>query len=196
MAHYNVQNRQGGTIKPASAIHLGSVAFLSLGGTSHTLPRGRKDPCGWGQGWGGVSRQQSLPHPARSQASSSPVKEGPGGEGLEAQWVGALASEQGLGPGAPFQQGSSSSSVPRGPLTRSTSSAPSRCWGGLARARSHSAWLESASPHRCFLLNPSPPLPDKDRRGGQGRPGEPQSPPWTALCHFDLLLLASFPQCP
>lgn len=36
LAHYNVQKRQGGTIKPASAIHLGSVAFLSYWGTSHT----------------------------------------------------------------------------------------------------------------------------------------------------------------
>ena len=76
-----------------------------------------------GRGVGGISRQQPLRHLARSQASSSPIKQsqGPGGEGLEVQWVGALASEQGLGPGATFQQGSSSISGPQGPLTRSTS---------------------------------------------------------------------------
>lgn len=135
-------------------------------GAPHTPSPGEgKVPVAGGQGVGGISRQQPLPHLAHSQASSSPIKDsqGPGGEGLEVQWVGALASEQGLGPGATFQQGSSSISGPRGPLTRSTSSAPSRCWRGLAWAQSHSGWLESAPPHRCFHLNPSPLLPNKDR---------------------------------
>ena len=44
LAHYNVQKRQGGTIKPASAIHLGSVAFLPLWGTSRTPPQGKARP--------------------------------------------------------------------------------------------------------------------------------------------------------
>lgn len=39
---HSVQKRQGGTIKPASAIHLGSVAFLPLWGTSHTPPQGKE----------------------------------------------------------------------------------------------------------------------------------------------------------
>lgn len=68
-----------------------------------------------GQGVG-ASQGSPFPHLAHSQASSSPIKDsqGPGGEGLEVQWVGALASEQGLGPGATFQQGSSSISGPPG----------------------------------------------------------------------------------
>lgn len=52
LAHYNVQKRQGGTIKPASAIHLGCVAFLPLWGTSHTPPQGKETP-GAREGWRG-----------------------------------------------------------------------------------------------------------------------------------------------
>lgn len=37
LAHYNVQNRLGGAIKPASAVPLGSAAFLALRGTSPSL---------------------------------------------------------------------------------------------------------------------------------------------------------------
>ena len=121
---------------------------------------------------------QPAPKPLRLPSRTP----GPGGEGLEVQWVGALASEQGLGPGATFQQGSSSSSGSQGPLTRSTSSAPSRCWGwwGAAGLGSKPLWMAGICPFSLLLpFKPQPTAPPQGQSGGgQGRQGKPQSPPW------------------
>lgn len=127
---------------------------------------------------GGVSRQQPLPHPARSQASSSPVKDlaGPGGEGLEAQWVGALASEQGLGPGAPFSAGQQQQLCSPGASDQVHPFSSFQMLGG-AGLGSKPLWMAGiclSSP-----LLPFKPQPTTPRQGQTRRAGEPQSPPWT-----------------